>query len=56
MAVQSTRQTVQLDMQGAVAGRSAGEWLAALAVLLLRALAVMVLASPVVLAAAWLLR
>jgi hypothetical protein len=54
--VQTTRQTVTLPpLRDMAAGRGAGEWLASLAVLLLRALAVLVLASPLVLAAAWLL-
>ena len=54
--MQSTRQTIELaaPCRPAVA-RGAGEWVALSAVLLLRGLAIVVLASPVVLAAAWLL-
>ncbi len=53
--MQSTRHTVDLAAVPGLAARGAGEWLAAFAVLLLRGLAVLVLASPLVLAAAWLL-
>jgi hypothetical protein len=43
-------------LAGGTARPGAGVWLAQAAVLLLRALAVVVLAAPLVLAVAWLLR
>jgi hypothetical protein len=55
MVVQSTRHSVDLAGLPGAAAPGAGPWLAKLAVLLLRGLAVVVLASPAVLAAAWLL-
>ncbi len=53
--MQSTRHPVELTALPTLASRGAGEWLVALAVLLLRASAVLVLAAPVVLALVWLL-
>ena len=53
--MQSTRHPVELAAMPGLAARGAGEWLAALAVLLLRALAMLVLASPLVAALVWLL-
>ncbi len=61
--MRTTQQTVTaaaMPVMDALAGGTArpgaGVWLAQAAVLLLRALAVVVLAAPLVLAVAWLLR